>query len=210
MAGPAPADDTLQRVLAEARDLGFLGPGPVGPHLDHARAMAAAVEPDVPGRAADLGTGGGVPGLVLALRWAGTSFLLVEAMRRRADFLAAAVEHLDLVDRVTVTSERAESLGRDPAHRAGYDLVTARSFGPPPVTAECAAPLLRAGGRLVTSEPPAGPGPDRWPTAGLALLGMSLAGVRRGDYSFAVLRQDVRCPERYPRRVGVPAKRPLF
>ena len=210
MAGPAPADDILQRVLGEARDLGFLGPGPVGPHLDHARAMAAAVEPVVPDRAADLGTGGGVPGLVLALRWADTSFLLVEAMRRRADFLAAAVERLDLAGRVTVTSERAETLGRDPVQRAGFDLVTARSFGSPPVTAECAAPLLRAGGRLVTSEPPAGAGPDRWPADGLALLGMSLAGVRRGDYSFAVLRQDVPCPERYPRRVGVPAKRPLF
>ena len=202
-----PAD--IDRILERARDLGFLGPGPAASHVDHARALAAVVEPDIPGVAVDLGTGGGVPGLVLALRWPATRFLLVEAMQRRSRFLADAVEELGIADRVTVAAERAELVGRDPLRRGAADLVTARSFATAAVTAECAAPLLRVGGRLVVSEPPEDD-PARWPAAALAPLGMS-PGVRVGGlYSFRVLRQVEPCPDRYPRRVGVPAKRPLF
>jgi 16S rRNA (guanine527-N7)-methyltransferase len=92
--------------------------------------------------------------------------------------------------------------------RGTVDGLVARSFGPPATTAECAAPLLAVGGLLVVSDPPdAG---DRWPVEGLALLG--LVPVRRAETGPAlqVLRQDVPCPDRYPRRIGIPAKRPLF
>ena len=68
--GPAgPADRTLITVLADARGAGFLGPGPLAVHLDHARAMAGALPETPTGLIADLGTGGGVPGLVLATVW---------------------------------------------------------------------------------------------------------------------------------------------
>ena len=204
-------------MLEEARALGFLGPGQVEPHLDHAAGFAAAVATDChggpalpPARAADLGTGGGVPGLPLALAFPDCQWVLVESMVRRADFLRRAVGRLELGERVEVAEMRAEALGRSPGFRAGFDVVVARSFGPPAAVAECGAPLLRVGGRAVVSEPPAGR-PARWPVDGLGILGMSSGPVvEAAGAVFQVLCQRAPCPDRYPRRVGVPAKRPLF
>jgi len=208
--GPAdPADRTLITVLADARGAGFLGPGPLAVHLDHARAMAGALPEAPTGLVADLGTGGGVPGLVLATVWSTAELLLIESNLRRARFLQESTVRLGMADRVTVLALRAEDVGRQPACRGRCDVVTARGFGPPAVTAECGAPLLAIGGVLLVAEPPE-PRLDRWPDDGLALLG--LAGERRAQagLSFTVLRQQHDCPDRYPRRVGVPAKRPLW
>lgn len=202
------AAPTLHEVLDRARRLGFLGPGPVEPHIHHARAMATAVEPEIPATVLDLGSGGGLPGLVIALRWPSARVLLLDAIQKRTRFLGAAVEALGLSRRVRVMTARAEAAGRDPGLRGAFELVTARSFGPPPVTAECGSPFLALGGRLVVSEPPEPA--DRWPALAIAELGLVSEGRRVGDYSFAVLRQTAPCPDRYPRRTGVPAKRPLF
>lgn len=204
----------LTDLLAEARQRGFLGPGPVEPHLDHARAFAVAAGAP-PARAADLGAGGGLPGLVLAHEfWPDTAWVFVDAQRKRTDFLLEAVEDLGLDDRVTVVTERAELVARDERHRGTYDLVVSRSFGPPAVVLECAAPLLRPGGRFVVSEPPATDVAERWPTAALAELGCGPAeGQVIGDgegYHFARIDQAVAAPDRFPRRVGIPTKRPLF
>jgi 16S rRNA (guanine527-N7)-methyltransferase len=204
----------LTDLLLEARQRGFLGPGPVEPHLDHARAFAVAVR-DAPSRAADLGAGGGLPGLVLAAEyWPECEWVFVDAQKKRTDFLREAVEDLDLDGRVQVITERAENVGRDPDHRGRYDLVVARSFGPPPVTIECAAPLLRAGGAFVASEPPDQAADARWPADGLATLGCAPAeGLVVGDdpgYHLVRIQQVTAVAERYPRRVGIPAKRPLF
>jgi len=204
-------------VLEEARRLGFLGPGPVQTHLDHAAGFAEALRASfvtgddrVPGRAADLGSGAGLPGLPLALYFAASRWTLVESAVRRAAFLRDAVRSLGLGARVDVAEERAEVLGRAVEHRGTYDLIVARSFGPPAVVAECGAPLLRLHGWLAVSEPPGG-APDRWPEAGLALLGLSReSAVSAGGWAYQVLGQRSLCSERYPRRVGVPTKRPLF
>ena len=86
----------------------------------------------------------------------------------------------------------------------------ARSFGPPAATVECAAPLLRVGGVLVVSEPPDGTG-DRWSTEGLARLGLVLEETRMVDgATFSRLRQVEAAPPQFPRRPGVPVRRPLF
>lgn len=208
--------DVLVPVLEEARHLGFLGPGPVEPHLDHAAGYAAVLEEEAggarwrPAAAADLGSGAGLPGLPLALALVEIEWILVEISARRAEFLRSVVADLDLRGRVTVLQERAEVVGRLPGYRARLDLVVARSFGAPSVLAECAAPLLRVGGRAVVSEPPGG-APARWPEEGLGRLGMVAGRARRaGGAAYQVLVQDVVCPDRFPRRVGVPAKRPLF
>ena len=89
-------------------------------------------------------------------------------------------------------------------------MVTARGFGPPAVTAECAAPLLAVRGRLVVSEPPE-EDDRRWPTKALAELGLRPSGrLEQAFARFQVLRQEQLCPVTFPRRSGVPAKRPLF
>lgn len=207
---------TLQLIelLTESRQRGFLGPGPVEPHLDHARAFAVAAG-CVPSLALDLGAGGGLPGLVLAAEaWPESAWVFLDAQQKRTDFLREAVEALGIGDRVTVLTERVELVGRAPEHRQRYDLVVSRSFGPPAVVVECAAPLLRVGGRLVVSEPPATSVADRWPAAALASLGCGPAeSVVVGDDDgrhFARLDLVAPAPDRFPRRVGIPTKRPLF
>lgn len=161
-------------------------------------------------RVADLGSGGGVPALPLALAFPGWVWVLVEASVRRAAFLRDAVGALGLGPLVRVVEDRAEVVGRSVEYRGRFDMVVARSFGPPAVVAECGAPLLRVGGVMVISEPPGG-SPGRWLAAGLVALGLDPeATVSGGRWAYQVVRQVSLCPERFPRRVGVPVKRPLF
>ena len=198
------ADADLVRVLQRARDLGFLGPGPVTSHIEHARAYLTTLPPA--GVVVDLGTGGGVPGLPLAswrpdLRW-----VLVDAMAKRIAFVRWAIEDLGLD--AEVIEGRAEEVVRDRRGRA--DAVVARSLAAPGVAAEYAAPFLRAGGTAVIAEPPGG-AQERWPDAGLAELGMRKGPtMAAAGATLQVLEQAEPCPERFPRRTGVAAKRPLF
>jgi 16S rRNA (guanine527-N7)-methyltransferase len=204
----------LLAVLEEARELGLLGPGPASRQYEHAVDLARAIgRPG--GRVLDLGSGGGVPGLVLFECWPSARGVLLDAQQRRCEFLARALITLDLSERVVVRCGRAEVLARDPSLRAGFDLVVARSFGPPPVTAECAVGFLQPGGELVVTEPPtpaAGEDiPERWPPSGLAELGFAPAEVLRSGSTGAVrIRLSHVVDERWPRRDGVPAKRPLW
>jgi 16S rRNA (guanine527-N7)-methyltransferase len=152
-----------------------------------------------------------VPGLPLALTWPGSRWLLLDASQARCRWLTDAVAALALRDRVTVRHARAEDAGREAGLRGAFDAVVARSFGSPGVTAECAAPFLAIGGRLVVSEPPDAAG-ERWQAgaSGLEQLGLRFEGIRGEAPRFGVLVQDTACPDRYPRRPGVPSRRPLF
>jgi 16S rRNA (guanine527-N7)-methyltransferase len=196
---PAPP---LSEVLHEARDLGLLGPGPIADHIGHAEGFVAA-RPAPPRRFLDLGSGGGVPGLVLAQAWPTAEGVLLDGGERRVAFLRRAVLALGLAPRIEVLAARAEVAGRDERWRQAFDRVVARSFGPPPLTAECAAPFLEVGGDLLVSDPP--DGEDRWPAMGLAPLGLVPdppgGPVRR-------LVQASSCPATYPRRR--PGHPPLF
>jgi 16S rRNA (guanine527-N7)-methyltransferase len=200
--------DELDRVLDDARSLGFLGPGVAADHRRHAEGFLGLLDGLAVTDAVDLGSGGGVPGLVLAAALPRSRWTLLDAMRKRTAFLAVAVERLGLQDRVTVRTGRAEELARDPALRGRADAVVARGFAPPAVTAECGAPLLRHGGVLVVSEPPGGA--DRWPPAPLIDLGLVLDRQEAGPPALVRLRLVEAVPDRFPRRTGVPAKRPLW
>ena len=198
----------LQDVLERSKAEGFLGPGPLDSHVDHARSLGAAV-PGFAGRFCDLGSGGGVPGLVLLEDWPAAHAVLLDGSTRRCAFLAEAISELGAEDRAEVLEGRAEDLGRTEA-RGSFDLVVARSFAAPPVTAECAAPLLRVDGLLVVAEPPEG-GAVRWDPAGLAELGLAYERDFRGEHALAaVMRKVGATPDRFPRRVGIPTKRPLW
>ena len=220
-AAPGPV---LLDVLGEARELGYLGPGPISPHVEHSDGFVAVLRRELASRPLDtdgpliveLGSGGGIPGLVVADRLPDARVVLVESLGKRAAFLRFAVTRCGWDGRVTVVEQRAELMGHEAQWRAAADAVVARSFGAPAVVAECGAPLLALGGVLVVSEPPPSGAPSveakegRWPAGPLRELGLEVGGTERGAFGYQVLRQVNRCPDRYPRRVGIPSKRPLF
>lgn len=196
--------DALDDVLGEAATLGFLSGGRTVDHRRHAEAFVPLVDGDGP--IVDLGTGGGVPGLVLAVVFAERRVVMVERRMRCAAFLDAAVARLGL-DRATVVASEAEIAAGD--HAGVAEVVTARSFGPPAVTAECAAPFLAEGGRLVVSEPPGG-NRQRWPAAGVAALGLELTALHPGPPALAVLTRRHAPTRELPRAPGVARRHPLF
>jgi len=216
-------NDWLPRVLEESRARGFLGPNAIEPHFTHSLGFALCWEERAsapPTSFLDLGSGGGLPGLFLLDRWRCRA-VFTDSMVKRAKFLEEVLKWEDAPANGTVLTGRVEETARNPDLVEAFDLVTARSFGPPAVTAECAAPFLRVGGRLIVSEPPVGrsavlaapgraEGAERWPAAGCSMLGLTPEAVLRDRFGFAVLRQTALCPDRYPRRPGIPSKRPLF
>jgi 16S rRNA (guanine527-N7)-methyltransferase len=214
----SPDDNALDAVLERSRSLGYLGPGSVRVQADHSLGFAAGLSTP-PDRFLDLGSGGGVPGLVLALHWEASKAVLLDASARRCAFLEKAADDLGCGHRVSVVRSRAEEAGRRDGLRGRFDAVLARSFGPPAVTAECAAPFLVVGGRLVVSEPPddddgaAAPRADaspRWPPEGLALVGLAPESAWTKPFHYRSFVLGRPCPDTYPRRDGVPAMRPLF
>lgn len=210
----AAAGTTLLTILERGASRGFLGPRSLDDQVEHARGFAAAAPrpPNPDDLVGDLGSGGGVPALVLAVEvWPESRWVLVEGMAKRCELLRWAVDELGVGDRVEVVHGRAEHVGRPGQPlRAACTLVTSRSFGPPRVTAEAAAPLLRPGGTLVVSEPPESDG-RRWPEAGLAPLGLRPAGVVRTERAgFMVLTQEGPCPPEFPRSWKRQARQPLF
>jgi 16S rRNA (guanine527-N7)-methyltransferase len=203
----------LLEILRRAQLEGFLGPADISAHLEHALGFADAAEsqlPEPPARFADLGTGGGVPGLALALRWPDSRGALIESAARRSQALREWVAELELEDRVEVLEGRAEAWARAAGIREAFDLVTARSFARPAVTAEIGAGLVRVGGYLVVSEPPES-AQDRWPAASVEELGLSpaVAVVARGAH-YVCLHKALPAGPSVPRAVGKPGKRPLW
>lgn len=98
-------------------------------------------------RAVDIGSGGGVPGIVVAVLRPDLDLTLVESDRRKAGFLTHVCGLLGL-GQVTVAAARAEALARDPAHAGTYDIAMSRACAPPPQLVALAMPLLRPGGTL--------------------------------------------------------------
>ncbi len=177
--------------------------------MEHARAYLPAL-PRVGrgGTVVDLGTGGGVPGLPLAYWRTDLRWVLVDAMAKRIAFVRRAVETLEID--VEVVEARAEELAAQAAYAHNVDVIVTRSLAGPAVTAEYAAPFLVPGGLAVIAEPPGG-NPDRWSASGLAQLGLRAAHVLFAPTAtLQVLEQVTECPAKFPRRVGIAAKRPLF
>jgi 16S rRNA (guanine527-N7)-methyltransferase len=149
-------DPALRDALASSQRLGMLGARPIDEVIDHGHAFVVALA-DVTGTVVDLGTGGGVPGLVIAAARPDLRMVLVDRKVGRTDHVRRLVTRLRWQDRVTVLTAEVPGVVLDrPA-----DAVVARGFGPPALTIGVAARLVRPGGMVVISEPPGG-GPSRW------------------------------------------------
>jgi 16S rRNA (guanine527-N7)-methyltransferase len=163
-------------------------------------------------RIADLGSGGGFPGLALAIALPDSRVAVVESAGRKSAFLRSAVERLELVN-VEVVNARVE------AWRAGldaHDLVTARALAPLSVLMEYAAPLLRTGGTLVAWKGQRDPAEEADGAAAAAVLGMREPDARpvspfetaAGRHLYLSSKVSP-TPSRYPRREGMARKRPI-
>lgn len=173
-----PDNAALIRVLAEVQRRGGIGRGRIDLAIAHAEQYVDACPADV-GALADLGSGGGLPALVIAVCRPDLHVTLIERRTKRADMLRYAVQALELASRVDVYEGDVLRAHTDLGAR--FDVVTARSFAPPLPTLAAALPLLVAGGLIVISEPP--DGRPRWTFAdlnGLQLIDTGrVGGVRR-------------------------------
>jgi 16S rRNA (guanine527-N7)-methyltransferase len=163
-------------------------------------------------RVVDVGSGGGLPGLPLKIARPELHVSLVEADQAKAAFLVQACAALGLRD-VEVLARRAEDVGRDPHYRESFDLAVARALAPLPVLVELCLPLVRVGGRLLaqkTEHEDLGGARNAVDVLGGALNSVVAApSAARGAGTVVVVDKIRPTPAAYPRRPGVPARKPL-
>jgi 16S rRNA (guanine527-N7)-methyltransferase len=208
----------LERTYAEAIERGFLGPHEAGRlrerHIDDALGLATIRAP-VPGEDwVDLGSGAGLPGLPLAVAFPATRFTLVDAQRRRMDWVTSTTAALGVANVLPVHA-RLEDFGRG-AGRERFDVATARALGPLPVVAELGVPVLKPGGILLV--PRGAPSDEEMRELARAceILGAEVREVIPNPSSpidqvgFVVIMAKIAVTSpRFPRRSGVPARSPL-
>ncbi|MCZ7545611.1 MAG: 16S rRNA (guanine(527)-N(7))-methyltransferase RsmG [Anaerolineae bacterium] len=185
-------------------------------HFLDSLTLLRAVRPTAAGlRVVDVGSGAGFPGVPLKVVFPHIKLTLVEATGKKADFLEHLTRTLGLRD-VKVVNCRAEECGQDAAHRERYDLALARAVAAMPTLAEYLLPLCRVGGQCVAYKGESAPQEAAQAENALRILGgqlrqlvpIELPGVAETRY-LIVIDKRVATPERYPRRPGIPAKRPL-
>ena len=163
-------------------------------------------------RVVDVGSGGGLPGLPLKIARPELGVTLVEADGKKAAFLVRACAELGLQD-VEVVNRRAEEVGRDPRYREQFDVAVARAVAPMPVLAELCLPLVRVGGRLLAQKTRSGDVASR--VRAIVEMGGSVVWVvpapstARDTGTIVIVGKTSPTPAKYPRRPGVPSRRPL-
>lgn len=163
----------------------------------------------------DVGSGAGFPGLPLKILYPDLRLTLVESVQKKAGFLEAIVEALQLTQ-TTILPQRAETIGQDPAHRAGYDWAAARAVAELRTLLEYLLPLCRVGGHALAQKGENAASEAAAAATALETLGggevalheVQLPGREQLHYLVTVTKTAV-TPERYPRRPGRPGKRPL-
>ncbi len=167
------------------------------------------------GRVVDVGTGAGFPGIPLKILCPQIQLTLVEATGKKAGFCRHVVNSLGL-EGVEVLHARAEDVGHREGHREAYDWALARAVAPMPVLVEYLLPLLRLGGRAVAQKGETGPAEVHDAEGALRILGGRVEQIipvelpRVAETRYLVLVEKVAAsPAKYPRRSGIPSKRPL-
>lgn len=164
----------------------------------------------------DVGTGAGFPGMALAIMRPAWHVTLLEATRKKVDFLALVADELGLPN-VTPLWGRAEEQGQEPAHRERYDAAVARAVAELPVLAEFCLPFIRTGGRWVAQKGPRVDEEVQRARNAFGQLGGKLVAVEsvtipglEGETRTLVVVEKVRpTSATFPRAPGTPKKRPL-
>ncbi len=163
----------------------------------------------------DIGAGAGLPGLAIKIARPDIELFLVEAKRKKAGFLGAVIAELGL-EGAFVIAKRAEEVARDERYRESFDVALARAVAELPVIAEYALPLLAVGGRLIAFKSRRAPEEIEAGSRAAEALGGSIEGTKIAVIPFLKVERRLvifvkkrRTSDLYPRRAGIPAKRPL-
>ena len=168
-----------------------------------------------PGRLVDIGTGAGFPGIPLKIALPNLHVTLVESTGKKVDFCRYMIQSLDLKD-IEAVQARAEDLGQLPDHREQYNWAVARAVAGLPALVEYLLPLVKVGGVVLAQKGASGPAEAAAAEQALRLTGgrirhlrqVTLPGVVEERY-IVVIDKIAGTPDKYPRRVGVPTKKPL-
>lgn len=166
-------------------------------------------------RVTDIGTGAGFPGLPLKIICPTINLTLVESVGKKAAFCQHITQTINL-SKVGILQERAESVAANPNEREKSDWAIARAVATLPVLVEYLLPLVRVGGYALAMKGESGPAEAQSAEQAIHILGgqihqlipVTLPGVEDQRY-LVVIEKTVATPDRFPRRVGIPAKRPL-
>ena len=163
----------------------------------------------------DVGSGAGFPGLPLKILFPSLRLTMADSVGKKACFLDLVVQELGLQD-VTVLAERAETLGHSPTYRAAFDWAMARAVAELRVLAELLLPFVRVGGQVLAQKGESAGQEVTAAATAIATLGggeTTLTGVRLPEteqtHYLVVIAKERPTDDRYPRRAGMPAKRPL-
>lgn len=164
---------------------------------------------------ADIGTGAGFPGIPLKIIHSGLQVTLIDSLGKRVNFVREVVSRLNLTGVQTIHG-RAEDLGRMPAFREGFEVVAARAVSSLSVLSEYCLPLVKLGGLFIAAKGPSVEEEINQSKGALDLLGGSFQAIKhaklpgRNDIRTVVVIEKKRpTPQQYPRKAGVPEKKPL-
>jgi len=167
-------------------------------------------------RVIDVGTGAGLPGLPLKILYPDIDLYLLEATAKKTEFLRHLSAELNLSG-VQILTARAEEIARNPDYREGFDIVLARALASLPVLAELTLPLCRVGGRLIAQKKGTIKDESVQARHAIGLMGGKIHEIKRlylsefsDERQLVIITKVAPTPDAYPRRPGIPAKRPLL
>lgn len=184
-------------------------------HFLDSLSCLSAMHPRPGARIVDIGTGAGFPGVPIRIASPQVHMVLVESIGKKAQFCQHVVDNLELTN-VEVVNSRAETVGRIPEYRESFDWALARAVAKLPTLLEYMLPLVKVGGRAITQKGETAPSEAQSAEVALEVLGGELEEIIQVELPsvtetrhLVVVRKTAATPEQYPRRPGVPGKRPL-
>ncbi|MFW6237606.1 MAG: 16S rRNA (guanine(527)-N(7))-methyltransferase RsmG [Halanaerobiales bacterium] len=176
----------------------------------------SVVSPPAGERVLDIGTGAGFPGMVLKLFFPKAEYVLLDARKKRIDFLKLLAHRLKLSSDLDIIHSRAEEAGRLSEHRGVYDIVLSRAVAPVNILIEYALPFATKKGKLLLYKGREAEEELSESEEALSVLGGEPEGIYEvivpgleAERRIVVIAKEKKTPPKYPRRPGIPKKRPL-
>ncbi len=170
-------------------------------------------------RIIDVGTGGGFPGIPLAIASPDKDFILMDSLNKRLKIIDELCEEIGIKN-VTTVHARAEELAKNKTHREKYDLCVSRAVANMAVLSEYCLPFIRVGGYLLSYKGPDAKREIQDAKNALTILGgrvekicdgnLEEFGIDHGiDHKIVIIKKIKNTPSKFPRKAGTPAKEPL-